>query len=388
VVDALLGTGLDRDVTGGLATVIERLNRAPLPKFSLDVPSGLHADTGKVLNAAVRAEMTLTFAHLKLGLLTSSGADQCGKLEVVDIGIPNHLYQHVGASARVIEAEDVARQLTARAPSTHKGSAGRVVAIAGSAGKTGAALLVARGALRAGAGLVTICTFPEAVRAIDQRVLEEMTAPIDPARIEASLDELLEGVHSVAIGPGLGLDESARRVVDHVVLRWDGVKIVDADATTHFAGRAAQLRQAAGSVVLTPHPGELGRLIGCSARDVESDRFGALARAVDTTGAVVLLKGPRTLVGAPGELPIVNVAASPALATAGAGDVLSGITVALACRMKPFMAACSGAYLHGRAAELWSERTQSDRGLVAHEVADELPAVIAGLASGRRSLTV
>jgi NAD(P)H-hydrate epimerase len=371
-----------------MSNLIELLNRMPLPKFSLDIPSGLHANTGQVLGVAVRADVTLTFAHLKLGLLTSSGADRSGELHVVDIGIPNDLYQSIGASAQAIEAEDVARQLTPRAISTHKGSAGRVLAIAGSAGKTGAALLVARGALRAGAGLVTICSFPDTVRAIDERVLEEMTASIDSARIEATLDERLKGVQSVAIGPGLGLDEPARRVVDHVVLNWDGVKVVDADATTHFAGRAEELKNAAGRVILTPHPGELGRLVGLSARDVEADRFGALARAVELTGAVVLLKGPRTLIGAPNEVPIVNMAASPALATAGAGDVLSGITAAFACHIGPFMAACSAAYVHGRAGQRWSERTNTDRGLLAHEIADELPAVIAALATRRRPLTV
>jgi NAD(P)H-hydrate epimerase len=306
----------------------------------------------------------------------------------VDIGIPASLNDSVGGSAWLVEAADVARQLTPRPIDAHKASAGRVFAIAGSSGKTGAALLVARGALRAGAGLVTICTFADAAAALDARVLEEMTASIDPDRIEASVDERLTGVDAVAIGPGLGLDDRARRLVEHVVLRWNGVKIVDADAITHFAGRADALARASGKLVLTPHPGELGRLLGVSAAEVEKDRFGALARSVESTGAVVLLKGPRTLVGAPGELPSVNPTGSPALATGGSGDVLSGITAAFACTLEPYPAAFCAAYLHGLAGERAAARRAADRGMLAREIADQLPEAIAALATERPPLTV
>lgn len=386
VVDALLGTGLDRDVEGRLRTIIERINATDVLRVALDIPSGLHADTGKVLGVAVRAHATITFAHLKLGLLASTGAEHAGHVEVADIGVPASLANRVGHAATVVEAEDVARAIGPRPLATHKGSAGRVIAVAGSAGKTGAALLVARGALRAGAGLVSICTSPEAADSLDRRVLEEMTLRIDPARVEASLDEHLDGAAAVAIGPGVGLDERARQVVDHVVLDWDGVKVVDADALTHFGGRAAELAKAAGRLILTPHPGEMGRLLGKSAAQVEADRFGALARAVELTQAVVLLKGAHTLIGAPGELAVVNSSGTPALATAGAGDVLGGITLALACTLAPHQAAWCAAWVHGAAAEAWADETGSDRGLLAHEVADRVPGVLAGLASGGHAL--
>jgi NAD(P)H-hydrate epimerase len=378
-IDALFGTGLDRDVTGRMAEVIDRVNAAEALRIALDLPSGIDANSGAVLGAAVRAHLTITFAAHKLGLLTTNGAKHAGRVERVDIGVPESLIDVVGHSAEVVEASDVGRALRRRSVAAHKASAGRVLAVAGSAGKTGAALLVARGALRAGAGLVTIASFPEAADALDQRVLEEMTARIDRSRIEASLDELLANVDAVAIGPGLGLDEPARRVVEHIVLAWDGVKVVDADALTCFAGRAELLRSAAGSAVLTPHPGEAARLLGASPGDVERDRFAALSRLVDRTGATVLLKGPRTLVGAPDELPVVQITDAPALATAGAGDVLTGITAALCCSLAPRSAAIAAAHMHGRSAERWSERTGADRGLLSHEVADELPAVIASL---------
>ncbi len=381
VVDGLFGTGLDRAIEGRFRSIVESINTTSARRIAIDVPSGIHADTGAVLGVAVRADATATFAHLKLGLCTTSGAEHAGRVEVVDIGVPPSLHAEAGHAARVVEDADVVRALGRRALSTHKASAGRVFAIAGSAGKTGAALLVARGALRAGAGLVTICTFPEAADSVDARVLEEMSARIDPARIEASLDALLEGVDAIAIGPGLGLDARARKVVDHVVFGWSGVKVVDADALTSFKGRVAELASAAGRVILTPHPAELGRLLDCTAADVERDRFGALSRTVDLTHAVVLLKGPRTLVGAPGELPVVNASGTPALATGGSGDVLSGITAAFAAHVDPFAAAWSAAHVHGRSAERWSALTGADRGMLSHEIADGLPAAVAALAA-------
>jgi ADP-dependent NAD(P)H-hydrate dehydratase / NAD(P)H-hydrate epimerase len=389
VVDALLGTGLDRPVTGLLAAVIERVNRAPGLRVALDVPSGLDANTGCPLGVSVRADETVTFAALKLGLVTSIGADHAGRVTVVDIGIPASAGTAVGTSARQLERADVASWLLPRAVSAHKGSAGRVLAIAGSPGKTGAALLVARGALRAGAGLVTLCTFPEAADALDRRVLEEMTARLDPSHLAASLEPHLRAADAVVIGPGLGLDAGARAVVDHVLGEYGGPVLVDADALTHLAGRLPELRSAKGRLVLTPHPGEMSRLLGVTTREVEADRFAALADAVEQSRAVVLLKGARTLVGAPGELPVVNPSGTPALATAGSGDVLSGVSGAfLAALGEPFHAACVAAYVHGLAGEAWASVHGGDRGLLAHEIADGVLGVLAGLTRSTRVLPV
>lgn len=388
VVDALLGTGLDRPVAGLLGDAIERINRAPGVRIALDIPSGLDANTGCPLGGAVRAHETVTFARMKLGLVTSIGAEHAGHVTVVDIGIPEPASEAVGESARVLESSDVAARLARRPLSLHKGAAGRVTVVAGSPGKTGAALLVARGALRGGAGLVTLCGSQETAEALDGRVLEEMTARIDPARPLPSLDEHLAGSDAVVVGPGLGLDRAAREIVDHVVLRHPGFVVVDADALTHLAGRLGELRGAAGKLVLTPHPGEMARLLATTSVDVEQDRFGAVARAVDASRSVVLLKGARTLIGGPSQSTVVNPSGSPALATAGSGDVLSGITAAmLAALHDPFHAACAAAYVHGAAGEAWSRAHGSaDRGLLAHEIADGVPSVIADLTRERRSL--
>jgi hydroxyethylthiazole kinase-like uncharacterized protein yjeF len=377
VVDALFGTGLDREISGFVADVIARINRTRAFKIALDLPSGLHADTGRVMGVAVRADATVTFAHPKLGLCTPRGAAHAGELFVSDIGVPPDP-SATGISARLVERSDIARTLAPRGSTTHKSSAGRVLVVAGSPGKLGAALLAAHGAQRAGAGLVTIATTPALADALDHRVLEVMTARIDPAAPEASLAKLLEPCDAVVVGPGLGLDAASRRVVDAVVLGWDGHKIVDADAISHFVGRASELRRARG-VVLTPHAGELGRLLGIPHTEVEDDRFAAAARAVELTAAVVLLKGRYSIVASQGALPQLNPSGGPVLATGGTGDVLSGIIAALACELSVADAAMVGAYVHGAAGDAWAGSRRADRGLLAHELADEVPSVIGGL---------
>jgi len=381
VVDAVFGTGLDRQVTGFFRYAIEFMNGARCPIFALDVPSGLDADTGRVLGVAVRAGTTITFAHAKLGLMTPSGLQHSGKLRTVDIGVPDTSLAQIGYSAEIVEAGDVLSALVTRSITTHKGSAGRVMVIAGSPGKIGAALLAAQGAIRAGAGLVTIAALPETAALLDQRVLEVMTARIDPARIEDSLDELLERADAVAIGPGLGLDATARRIAEHVALRVPKTKVLDADAISHFAGRAEQLRGAAGEIVLTPHAGEMARIVGGSAAEVEDDRFGTLTRAVALTGSVVLLKGHRTLVGAPEERVAINVSGSGVLATGGSGDVLTGVLAAFGALLDVRRAAYAAAYVHGVAGERRSLHGV-DRGVLAHEIADEVPLALGALRAG------
>jgi NAD(P)H-hydrate epimerase len=382
VVDAVFGTGLAREITGFLKYAIEFMNGARCPVFSLDIPSGIDADTGAVLGVAVRAQATITFGHPKLGLLTPSGLQHAGHLHTVDIGVPSGSLAQVGYGAEIVEASDVTSALVERTITTHKGSAGRVTLIAGSPGHIGAALLAARGALRAGAGLVTIAALPETAALLDQRVLEVMTARIDPERIEASLDELLERADAVAIGPGLGLDATARRIVDHVALRIAKTKVLDADAITHLAGRAEVLRGAPGDTVLTPHAGEMARLVGGTAQAVEADRFGTLARAVTLTGSVVLLKGYRTLVGAPEERVAINVTGSGVLATGGSGDVLTGILAAFGALLDARRAAFAAAYVHGLAGERRAH-AGVDRGVLAHEIADEVPFALGALRDSR-----
>ena len=380
VVDALFGTGLDRPIQGHIAEVIGAINESGAHIVALDIPSGLDADSGYPLGVAVHADDTVTFCHLKVGLLTPEGARLAGRVHVVDLGVPDaQILEHVGHAAEVIERDAIARALVPREANVHKHAARNVLVVAGSEGKLGAAMLAVRAAMRAGAGLATIATWPDAANLLAMHASEIMTVAIDPEALERSLDAALSGRRVVAIGPGLGLDARAARAVDHVVLGWEGTIVVDADAITHFAGRAAALSGSKGQLVLTPHPGELGRLLDKTGAEIERDRFGAVKRAVELTGATIVLKGARTLIGRPnGEL-YVSMAGNPALATAGSGDVLTGLIAALACSMPVDWAASAGVLLHGLAADKWHERTGSDRGMLAGELADLVPELIAEL---------
>ncbi len=383
VVDALFGTGLDRPIHGHLAEVIAAINRAGARCVALDIPSGLDADSGSPLGIAVHADETVTFGHLKIGLLTPEGARLAGTIHVVDLGVPESpILAQVGHVAEVIRRETIGSYLLPRETNAHKHQAGDVLVVAGSSGKLGSSLLTARAAMRAGAGLATICTWPDAIKALESRVVEVMTACIDPEAIAVSLDEALARRTAVAIGPGLGLDAGARAAVDHVVLGWDGLKVVDADAITLFVGRVEALAGAKGQCILTPHPGELGRLLGKSGSDIEHDRFGAVREAVARTRAIVVLKGARTIIAAPDGRMFISMAGNPALATAGAGDALTGIIAALSCSMSPVRAACAGVLIHALAGDRFLARTGSDRGLLAGEIGESVPFIIAALARG------
>lgn len=378
VVDALFGTGLDRAISGHPARVVKAMNAARRPRFALDLPSGLDADSGAVLGVAVDARVTATFAHHKLGLLTPGGARLAGDVHVVDIGVPGSLVAHVGASAQLLSPEDVRGWLPPREPAVHKASAGHVAVVGGSPGRIGAPQLVARGAMRAGAGLVTVVTWPETATAIESTILEAMTARITPGALVESLDDVLSGKDAVAVGPGLGLGDAARAAVEYVLASWHGPLVVDADALSMFAGGPAVF-MAAKQAILTPHPGEAARLLGRSTTEVEADRFRAVRELVAATGAVVVLKGAHTIIASPDARAAVSPVVCPALATAGSGDVLAGIIAALACQLPPFDAACAGVMLHGLAGMAWSRgRGGADRGLLASEIADLLPGLALG----------
>ncbi len=385
VVDALFGTGLDRPIVEPLATVVRQMNEARLVArharlAALDVPSGLHADTGVSLGACIEADLTVSFAHLKLGHVTGHGAAMSGPVHVVDIGVPPALV--AGRSAELVEASDVRAAIHERPIDTHKYRAGHVAIVAGSAGKVGAALLSARGALRGGAGAASIVTWPDAASTLEARIPEVMVARLttetDREALESSIDGLLAHKRAVVLGPGFGTGDAARAVSQRILTSFGGAIVADADSFTMHAGSPEDFAVAGGRVVLTPHSGELGRLLGRTAADVEADRFASACEAAKRAGAVVLLKGAYTVVASPDGRVVVTGSGSPALATAGSGDVLSGLIGALACTLPPFEAAWCGAFLHGVSGRAW-QKEHGDRGLLAGEIADGLPAVLAAL---------
>jgi NAD(P)H-hydrate epimerase len=366
VVDGLFGTGLDRAIEGSYALAVGLVNSARVPVFALDLPSGIDANTGSVLGVAVRAQVTATFCAHKRGLHQYPGAEHAGVVRLVSIGVP----APEAHAAGLIEASDVARAVPPRAGDAHKGTNGHVVAFAGSPGKTGAAVLCATSALRNGAGLVTIATSPEARAALDHKVVEIMTAPIAGPDLLSSALALARDKDGALLGPGFGLDPRARALARSLALDLTIPTVLDADALTAFAGELALLRGAKAARVLTPHPGEAARLLNRSVADVQRDRYAAALSLADQSDQVVVLKGARTLIAAPsGELRVCT-AGTPALGTAGTGDVLAGAIAALLPSLTPFAAAWVSVELHARAGEIVAA---SDRGILAGEVAAALP---------------
>jgi hydroxyethylthiazole kinase-like uncharacterized protein yjeF len=378
VVDGLFGTGLDRPIQKPFVAVIEAMNASRGNRVALDIPSGLNADTGAG-DIVVNADLTVTFAHLKMGLLTARGAKHTGKVRVVDIGIPSSIASSVGTVAHVVGERDLREWITARPVDANKYSVGHVAAFAGSPGKTGAALMVAHGALRAGAGAVTIATWPDAAAALESRVVEVMTSGLSTKALAASVASSLKGKRAVVIGPGFGTGRPARTAIETVLASWSGPLVVDADSFTIFAGEPQAFTSTNASLIFTPHAGELARLLATKSETIEADRLASVREGAEKTRGVVVLKGAFTLIASPDGRVAVNRTGTSALAVAGSGDTLAGIIAAFACTLPPFEAACAGVFVHGRASEVWSAK-HGDRGMLATEIADHVPDVIAALA--------
>ncbi len=365
VVDGLFGTGLDRDVSGLYAEVIAHINASEKPVLALDLPSGLDANTGQVRGTAVRASCTVTFAAHKPGLHQFPGVELSGRVFLAPIGVP------VAAQPwGIIEALDVAQAVPRRPANAHKGSSGRVVVFAGSAGKTGAAVLSATSALRAGAGLVTIATDPETQRALDYKVVEVMTTRLGETTAAHDALAFAANQNAAVLGPGFGLSPERIALIHKLARELPVPTVIDADGLTALGTELANLKDAARARVLTPHPGEAARLLGTSVSAVESDRYASAQRLAELSGQVVVLKGARTVIAAPDGQLRVCTSGTPALATGGTGDVLSGVVAALCVSLPAFTAAWVGVELHARAGAL---AAPSGTGLLAGEVAPQLP---------------
>jgi NAD(P)H-hydrate epimerase len=385
VVDALLGTGA-RGAPGGLtADLIERINAGGRPVVALDIPSGLPADGGAPAGPAVRAAATFTFAGLKLGLVQPPGLDFAGRVTVVPIGIPD---AEVARGIRVwlVERADVAALFPPRPRAAHKGTYGHLLIVGGSLGKTGAAALAARAAMRTGAGLVTVATAASQRPVVAGLVVESMTEPLAETAVGtvalAARERVLELAgprDAVALGPGLGLDADAQELARHLARALDRPLVLDADALTAIAGRLVLLRSAPAPRCLTPHPAEMARLMGASVADVQRDRVAA-ARAVATEhGVHVALKGATTVVAVPDGRVFLNPTGNPGMASGGTGDVLTGMIGALLARgMEPPDALVAAVYLHGLAGDLAAARL-GEESLIASDLVDSLPDAFAAL---------
>ena len=378
IIDALLGTGFSGEVREKEARLIESMNESPAPIFAVDVPSGVDGATGEVHGAAVRADVTICAHAAKVGCVVSPGREHAGEVVAVDIGIPPEA--EVEPSLVWTDAQSLRGKIPRTAGPTHKYSAGALLVVAGSRRTTGAPQLVVRGAERTGCGIVFLATSQSSAPSVDLELTEALvhSVPEDEegyvtsAALEQIL-ELAERTSALAVGPGMGTRDEGRRLVEGILREVETPVLLDADAITNLAGTDALTNRDIPTVI-TPHAGELGRLLGAGAKEVSASRLRSAREAAEGYGCCVLLKGSDTLVAGGGKV-AVNSTGNVALATAGTGDVLSGVIGALLSRgMGVYEAAQAGAWAHGRAAELWLEETGwPAESLVATDLLEYLP---------------
>ncbi len=372
IVDALLGTGLSGEVRGDSAAVIRQINRAGRPVLAVDIPSGLCADSGAVLGVAVRADLTLTFIGLKQGLLTHQGVDCVGELWFDSLRVPEEVYEEVPVSGFRTDLDDVVELLPRRPRSAHKGHHGHLLVIGGDSGMGGAALMAAHAALRAGAGLVSLATRAAHCSAALVRVPEVMCHAVDD---EDDLEPLLARADALVVGPGLGQQEWGRGLLAAAIASGKPL-LLDADALNLLAQGLVELRSDAH--VLTPHPGEAARLLEIEVAELQADRFAQVRALQQRYGGTVVLKGPGSL-SCDGDAIHLCSAGNPGMATAGMGDLLSGVIGALlAQRLPPLDAARVGVLVHATAADR-AVAQRGERGLMATDLLPEIRSVVNGL---------
>lgn len=385
-IDAIFGTGFRGMPEDEWATAIGELNASGVPVVAVDIPSGIDGTSGAMVGDAVAAELTVTFGAAKTGALLLPGAERAGSLRVVDIGFPDDLLR---TDLWLTEPDDVAGILPRRGADTHKRASGVLTIVAGSRGMTGAPKLIAEAAGRIGAGLVVVAV-PTEILPIVQAGLTEMIFvglpyTADGTVAAAAVEQLLERLadsDALAIGPGMTRHAETAGAVRALVARSPVPVVLDADGLNAYSGEAEAIADRRSEVVLTPHVGEFGHLTGVKPRDLEADRIGHTRRLATDADAVVLLKGSRTVIAAPGGHARINLTGSPVLATAGSGDVLTGVIGGLLARgLQALDAATAGAYLHGVAGTL-AGRTQGE-GTLAGDVAARLPAAVARVERSR-----
>jgi NAD(P)H-hydrate epimerase len=396
VVDALLGTGVTGPARGLIAKAIETINHSRATVVAIDLPSGADADSGTLPGVTVRAHRTLTLARPKPCLVLEPAASHAGSWRVLDIGIPDEAVAAETSDLHWFDADSALRLAPSRPADAHKGTMGHLLAVAGSRGKSGAAVLVARAALRSGVGLVTVATPRSAQAVVAGAQPELMTEPLAESPAGAlgraaakTVLSFLAGKDALVMGPGLGTEPGTRGAVHALVARTTVPTVLDADGLNAFAqGERPRANLAAGrqALVLTPHPGEAARLLGTTTADIQADRLGNARRLAAKTGAVVVLKGRRTVVARPDGLASINATGNPGMATGGTGDALTGVLGALLARgLSGFDAARLGTYVHGAAGDLAAQRLGED-GLIAGDLIDALPDVWGGLATRRRGV--
>lgn len=413
IIDAVFGTGLSRPVKGNLAEMFEFINNSGSPVIAVDMPSGISSDTGEVLGEAIMADCTVTFGLPKRGHLLYPGAEYAGRLFVEDIGFPAKLLSSEKINVDLIDRELVSGLIPPRPKYSHKGDYGHVLVIAGSKGKTGAAIMAAKACLRSGSGLVTLAVPESLIDVFQGRVIEEMTLPLpddgkgmlSSKAIDVILNFAVKKVDVIAIGPGIGVSPGTEKVVMELIQRSSIPLVIDADGINSIAFSAERgssgkiLRKAKAPIILTPHLGEMARLLSASsvmcrescvesrALDAPRSTLDALrSTIIDTattfsteTGTYLVLKGVPTIVAGPEGMAFINTTGNPGMATAGSGDVLTGIIASLLGQgLNPMGASLLGVYLHGLAGDAVAKK-KGEHSLIASDIIDSLPDAFLGL---------
>jgi len=386
LIDGIFGTGLDAEVRGYYREVINHLNTLQKPIVAIDIPSGLDATTGKPLGTAIRASLTITFGVPKVGHLISPGADYVGELKVLDISLPRALVEEEKIQTHLLEEEEIRKWLSVpRRKDTHKGDYGHLLVLAGSAGKTGAAAMACEAALRMGAGLVTL-GIPKSLNPVmEVKLTEAMTEPL-PETTKQTLSlkafkpilRLCENKKAVILGPGLGLVKETQMLILKLIQALNLPLIVDADGLTALATKPKILPLKDRLLILTPHPGEMARLIGSSAKGIQEDRIGMSRNFSHSRNVFLVLKGYRTLIATPQKEIYINPTGNPGMATGGTGDVLTGMIGGLICQGWDVLRSVQSAvYLHGLAGDRVA-REKGERSLLATHLIEQIPSLLRG----------
>ncbi|MGI6668383.1 MAG: NAD(P)H-hydrate dehydratase [Acetivibrionales bacterium] len=387
IIDGIFGTGLSRNIDGIAGTAVEMMNISGKPILSVDIPSGINGADGNIMGVCVKADATVTFCMPKLGLVLHPGCEYTGRLKIADIGIPPGAIAKQRILTELTDRVTVLRLIPARKPESNKGDYGRVFIVTGSTGMTGSGCLASLAALRTGAGLV-YAGVPESLAGIYGSALAEpVLLPLRDAGTGILSEECAEQVIThmekmdvVAVGPGLTASESIRRIVEKIVANSKVPLVLDADALNAISGNTEILEKLKTDAVITPHPGEMARLTGLDTAGVQRDRLGVAAKFAAKYGVTVVLKGNRTVIAQPDGRIHVNPTGNAGMATAGSGDVLTGVIAGLIAQGVPAAdAAVAGVYLHGLAGDKAAGETGM-HGMLAGDILGCLPPVIKELA--------
>jgi hydroxyethylthiazole kinase-like uncharacterized protein yjeF len=389
VVDAIFGTGLESAVRGHYLAAIDLINSSGLPVVAVDIPSGLSSDTGVIPGPAVEADLTVTFAYPKIGHVMPPAEGLVGELIVADISIPPS-GEGEDLMTFLLTDEAVAPLLQPRRFDSHKGTYGHLLVVAGSLGKAGAAAMVGESALLSGAGLVTVGVPISLTGILETTSLETMTLPLPQAEGGVLAKESLQLILAVlpdktalAFGPGIGVAPGTVELVQTLVEKVKVPMVIDADGINAFAGQAGKLKSGRAEIIITPHPGEMARLLGIGTADVQADRIGVARKLAVENGLIVVLKGYRTIVAEPGGGVFINMSGNPGMATAGSGDVLTGMIAGLLAQqdIRPLEAALIGVFVHGSAGDLAAEAV-GEISLNAGHIMDAVPEAFLELTGG------